>query len=45
MLSMERTKVTKVWFDGEFVGEDNSLITMQRFELTSAAIPESTPLR
>lgn len=39
VFSMERTKVTKVWFDGKFVGEDNSLITMQRFELTSAATP------
>ena len=35
VLSMERTKVTKVWFDGEFVGEDNSLITVQRFEPVS----------
>lgn len=39
VFSMERTKVTKVWFDGKPVGENNSLITTQQFELTSSAIP------
>ena len=39
LFSMERTKVSKVWVDGRFVGEDNSLITTQRFILSESAVP------
>lgn len=31
--TMERTKVTKVWWDGQYIGEDNSLITTQSYYL------------
>lgn len=39
VFSMERTKVTKVWFDGILLGEDNSLITTQYFELPKSVKP------
>ena len=38
-LCLERTKVTDVWFDGQYVGSDSSLITTQKFLLTEQAVP------
>ena len=39
LFSMERTKVTKVWYDDELIGGDNSLITTQYFEMDNNTKP------
>lgn len=39
VFSMERTKITRVWFNGQLVGNDDSLITTQYFVLTENAKP------
>lgn len=39
VFSMERTKVSKVWFDGDFIGGDSSLVATQRFVLSDAMAP------
>lgn len=39
VFSMERTKVTQVWWDDKCVGRDNSLISTQYFELGDCVKP------
>lgn len=39
VFSMERTKLTQVWYDGKLIGSNNSLITTQYYELEQSAKP------
>ncbi|HKI88793.1 MAG TPA: hypothetical protein VKA38_07195 [Draconibacterium sp.] len=38
-LSLERTKPTKVWVDQQFIGENSTILTPQRYNLTNALTP------